>query len=148
MSDFLLGFDAKLYQGAAAEPAPTDATGLTENDKVMDLTLSLSSSEVDVGARGNGDVEATAAGKKSYQLEFGLKFKPGDALCAAIQSAWENRTPLAFAALTGDKAAADNEGPVGNWSITGYNRDEPMDGMIKYNITAKILNYGGWITTV
>ena len=62
MADFLLGMNAKIYQGAAAADASTlDPATLTEMGNVKDVTLSLEAGEADITTRANNGWKATAA---------------------------------------------------------------------------------------
>ena len=47
-------------------------------------------------------------------------------------------------ARTGAKAAVGAEGPVGDWSITEFSRDETLTEASKYNIPAKLATFKAW----
>ena len=56
MADFILGMNAKIYQG----PPDTALASLTEMGNVRDVTLSLEAGEADITTRANSGWRATA----------------------------------------------------------------------------------------
>ena len=138
--DFLLGMNAKLYYGAAGE----GIEDLTEVDNVADVTLSLEAGEADVTTRANEGWRATAPTLRSASLEFEMLWKPSDTAFAAIRDAFLANEQVAFGVLTGDVDDADSEGPVGDWSITGFTRSEPLEEGVKVAVTAKLATYDEW----
>ena len=58
----------------------------------------------------------------------------------AIRQAWYSGDPVHLAALT----SATGEGPVGDFSITGFSRSEPLEEAIKYSVTAKLTEWEEW----
>ena len=160
--DYLLGMNAKLYFGSAyamtGEPPEwpeVDIEGdLDEIGNVKDLTLSLEAGEADITTRENSGWRATAPVLKEAQLEFEMQWKPGDAAFEAVRDAYINGTTLALAALTegpwvvpepqGGPEATDAEGPVGNWSITNFSRNESLEEAITVSVTAKLSAFVVW----
>ena len=138
--EFLLGMNAKLYQGAA----DATLTTLTEMGNVRDLTCTMECGEADVTTRGNSGWKATAPTLKEATLEFEMVWKPGDTGFEAIKNAFLNNTTVALAPLTGDKATNGSEGPRGNWSITNFSREEPLEEAIIVKVTAKMAKFAAW----
>jgi hypothetical protein len=58
----------------------------------------------------------------------------------AIKNAWLKGEQIHLAALT----SANGEGPVGDFSITGFSRSEPLEEAIKYSVTAKLSQWEKW----
>lgn len=143
MATFQLGKDAKIYYGAEGDPL----TGLTEMGNVTNVSLTLEASEADVTTRANSGWRATVATLKSCSVEFEMQFKPSDAGFTAIQTAFMNSGLIRLAPLTGDKSVAGNEGPMGDFSVTNFSRDEALEEAIKYKVTAKLAVYDSWVTT-
>jgi len=133
---FRLGMKGKLFYGAGG------ATGVptSELDNVSDVTISLDASEADVTTRGNSGFRATVSGLKECTIEFTMMYKVGDAGFKAIREAWYSGDPIHLAALTGP----GGEGPVGDFSITGFKRSEPLEEAIKYDVTAKLTEWEKW----
>ena len=140
--DFMLGIDAKLYYNATLGAALTTFT-LTL-DRVQDVSLKISTSDADITTRANSGWKATAPTLKEAEVSFGLVAKAGDAGLIALRTAWLANTAIGLAVLTGAKAVVGAEGPVGDWSITEFSRDETLTEAIKYNITAKLTTFKAW----
>ena len=133
---FRLGMKGKLFQGAGGSTGvPT-----TELDNVSDVTITLDAAEADVTTRANSGFRATVSGLKECTIEWTMMYKPGDAGFKAIRKAWYDGDPIHLAALTSEHG----EGPVGDFSITGFSRSEPLEEAIKYDVTAKLTEWEMW----
>jgi hypothetical protein len=145
MADFLLGMNAKIYQGAAAaDPSTLLPSALTEMGNVKDVTLSLGAGEADVTTRANNGWRATAPTLRECSCEFDMIWKPGDAGFEAIKSAFLTAGTVALAVLTGAHNESGAEGPVGNWSITNFSRSEALEEAVTVSVTAKLAAFGQW----
>ena len=145
MADFLLGMNAKIYQGAAAaDPATLDPATLTEMGNVKDVTLSLEAGEADITTRANSGWRATAPTLRECSCEFEMVWKPGDAGFEAIKAAFLSAGTVALAVLTGAHNESGAEGPVGNWSITNFSRSEALEEAVTVSVTAKLAAFGQW----
>jgi len=145
MPDFLLGMNAKIYQGAAAaDPSTLDPSTLTEMGNVKDVTLSLEAGEADVTTRANSGWRATAPTLRECSCEFEMVWKPGDVGFEAIKSAFLTAGTVALAVLTGAHNESGAEGPVGNWSITNFSRSEALEEAVTVSVTAKLAAFGQW----
>ena len=125
--------NAKIYQG----PTGTALTSLTEMDNVKDVTLNLEAGEADVTTRANQGWRATAPTLRECTAEFEMLWKPGNTGFDAIKTAFLTTATIALAVLTGDKAVSDTEGPRGDFSITNFSRNEPLEEAITVNVTVK-----------
>lgn len=137
---FVLGMDAKIYQGVAAAELAT----LTEMSNVKDVTLTLEAGEADVTTRANQGWRATAATLKECSVEFEMLWKPGDVGFEAIKDAFLTSGQIELAVLTGDMDTADSEGMVGSFSITSFSRSEPLEEGVTVSVTAKLAVYRQW----
>jgi hypothetical protein len=52
---------------------------------------------------------------------------------------------LELAPLTKAKDAAGSEGPKGEYSITGFTRNEPLEEAITVSVTAKLAAFDEWV---
>jgi len=138
---FQLGMNAKIYQG----PAGTALELLTEMSNVRDVTLTLEAGEADVTTRGNSGWRATAATLREATCEFEMLWNPGDAGFEAVRTAFLASSQIALCPLTDDRDTADAEGPRGDWSITGFTRNEPLEEGITVNVTAKLARFDEWV---
>ena len=136
LKEFRLGIKAKIYHGAAG------TTGVPTNEltNVTDVTLTLDASEADVTTRDNDGFRATIAGLKECTIEFDMLYLSKDTGFRAIKNAWLKSEQIHLAALT----SANGEGPVGDFSITGFSRAEPLEEAIKYSVTAKLSQWEAW----
>jgi hypothetical protein len=145
MADFLLGMNAKIYQGAAAaDPSTLDPSTLTEMGNVKDVTLSLEAGTADITTRANNGWRATAPTLRECTSEFEMIWKPGDVGCEAIKAAFLSAGTVALAVLTGAHNESGAEGPVGNWSITNFSRSEALEEAVTVSVTAKLAAFGQW----
>ena len=88
----------------------------------------------------NDGFRATIAGLKECTVEFSMLYLPNDAGFRAIRAAWLSADQIKLAALT----SATGEGPVGDFSITGFSRSEALEEAIKYDVTAKLSQWEEW----
>jgi hypothetical protein len=140
-----LGMNAQiLYGEAVADPTTLTPASMTELTNVKDVTINHETGEADVTTRGNSGWRATAATLRECSVDFQMIWKNGDAGFTAIKEAWVNGTEIALAILTGDPAEAGTEGPFGNFSITNFTRNEPLEEAITVDVTAKLSAWGGW----
>jgi len=142
---FKLGMNAKLYFAAAAEtPSTLDPTTMTEVDNVKDVTVTMEAGEADITTRANQGWRATAPTLRECTLEFEMQWKPGDAAFEAVKTAFLSSGEIAFAALSDAYNSEGAEGPVGNFSITNFSRNEPLEEAITVSVTAKLSAIGEW----
>ena len=145
MADFLLGMNAKIYQGAAVSDAATIVpSSLAEMGNVKDVTLSLEAGSADVTTRANSGWRATAPTLRECSCEFEMVWKPGDAGFEAIKTAFLTAGTVALAILTGAHNEDGAEGPVGNWSITNFSRNEALEEAVTVSVTANMAAFGQW----
>ena len=145
--NYTLGMDCKLYYGdslvAGGGPA---AVSWNEIDNCKDLTLGLETGEANITTRGNNGWRATAATLKDGSIEFEMLWKPGDGAFDAIQAAWAAAAEISIAALDGDIAVNGQQGLAGNFSVTNFSRNEPMEEGVTVNVTLKPSSYTQWYT--
>lgn len=142
MSDqFVLGMNAKIYQGAAGAALNV----LTEMANVKDVTLSLEAGEADVTTRANQGWRATAPTLRECTAEFEMLWKPGDVGFDAVKTAFLTAGSIRLAVLTGGSTAVGSEGPLGDFSITNFSRSEPLEEGVTVSVTAKLAVFEEWV---
>jgi len=139
--EFLLGMNAKIYQGAAGGALAT----LTEMANVKDVRLNLEAGEADVTTRANQGWRATAPTLRECTAEFEMLWKPGDAGFDAVKTAFLSAGTIRLAVLTGDRTASGTEGPLGDFSITNFSRNEPLEEGVTVSVTAKLAVFDSWV---
>ena len=141
MATFILGMNAKIYQGAAGAALGA----LTEMSNVRDVTLNLEAGEADITTRANSGWRATAPTLREYTAEFEMVWKPGDAGFNAVKTAFLTSATLELAILYQDKATAGAQGPKGSFSITSFSRNEALEEAITVSVTAKLAEFDQWV---
>ena len=138
--EFLLGMNAKIYQGAAGGALAT----LTEMANVQDVTLSLEAGEADVTTRANQGWRATAPTLRECTAEFEMLWKPGDTVFEAIKTAFLTAGTVALAVLDQKVGITGAQGPLGDFSITNFSRNEALEEAIVADVTAKLAVFVEW----
>ena len=138
MATFILGKDAKLYHG------PSGATASTEMSNVRDVTLSLEAGEADVTTRANSGWRATAPTLRECTVEFQMVWRPGDTVFEAIKTAFLTSGTVALAVLDQKVAVTGAQGPLGDFSITNFSRNEALEEAIVADVTAKLARFEEW----
>jgi len=141
MATFILGMNAKIYQGAAGSAL----AALAEMGNVRDVTLTLEAGEADITTRANSGWRATAPTLRECTAEFEMVWKPGDAGFDAVKNAFLTSATLELAILDQDKATAGAQGPKGSFSITSFSRNEALEEAITVSVTAKLAEFDEWV---
>ena len=141
MADFILGKDAKVYQGAAGAVLGA----MTETGNVKDVTLNLEAGEADITTRANGGWKATAPTLRECTAEFEMLWKPGDAAFDAVKSAFLTSGTLELAFLDQAKNVTGAQGPKGRFAITSFSRNEPLEEAITVSVKAKLSVFDQWV---
>jgi len=138
---FILGMNGKVYFG---EPADLLAA-LTEMSNVKDVTVSMEAGEADVTTRANSGWWATASTLKEASMEFEMQWKPSDAGFAAVQEAFMNSSQIRMIAMSQARDVVGSEGLLGDWSITQFSRNEPLEEAQTVSVTAKLALFDSWV---
>lgn len=124
------GWDCKLYYGTAGDQATTLL------DNVKDGTLSLGAAEADVSVRGTA-FDLTAVVRHAVSFSFDLLYVFGDTGFAALETAYKTRAAIALLIADGAKMTPGVRGVDGDFVVTQFDRNEPLDGKITYSVTVK-----------
>jgi hypothetical protein len=141
VATYVLGMNAGLYQGAAGA---TDPATMTEVDNVRDVTLTLEAGAADITTRGNSGWRATAPTLRECTVEFQMVWRPGDAVFDAVKSAFLTAGTVALAALDQKVAVTGAQGPLGDFAITNFSRNESLEEAIVADVTAKLSRFETW----
>ncbi len=148
MPEFQLGMSAKAYYGTtpvvAATEAAINAATLIELTNVKDMTCNLETGEADVTTRANAGWRTTAATLREMTVEFEMQWKSGDAGFEAIKAAWLASTEIVLAVLDQAKTVMGTQGPAGNFVITNFSRNEPLEEALTVSVTAKASSFPQW----
>ena len=135
--DFVIGMNGKAYQG----PAGTAIGSLVEITNIKDVSISMEAGEADVTTRGNSGWRATAATLRECSAEFEMLWKPTDVSFTAIKNAFLNATNLSMAFLSEESG----QGPLGDFAVTNFSRNEPLEEGITVSVTVKLASFTQWI---
>ena len=141
MATFVLGMNAGLYQGDAGE---TDPDMMTKVDNVRDVTLQMEAGSADITTRGNSGWRATAPTIRECTVEFQMIWKPGDAVFDAIKTAFLSAGTVALAVLDQLATVSGAQGPLGDFSILNFTRNESLEEAIVADVTAKLAQFEEW----
>jgi hypothetical protein len=141
MANYVLGMNAGLYFGAAGE---TDPSLMTEVTNAKDVTLSLEAGDADITTRANSGWRATAPTLRECTVEFQMVWKPGDAAFDAIKAAFLSAGTVALVALDQKRTVVGAQGPLGDFSITNFSRNEALEEAIVADVTAKLARFEEW----
>ena len=160
-SNYVLGKDGKLYLFAyngrkftAAGASPNDystptlitSSAVLNTDYAIygncqDVTITTDTDEEDITAREDNGFEATIATIKRSTIEFTARWKKGDTFFGWLRDAWKNSAEIAAMGMDGAWDTDDNSGLIGNFSVTGFGRNEPVKGIMTADITLKGSSY-------
>lgn len=138
---FVLGMNAGLYQGTAGE---ADPALMTEVDNVRDVNVSMEAGEADITTRGNSGWRAYAPTLRECSVEFQMVWRPGDAVFEAVKDAFLSASTVALAVLSEKRSVAGAQGPLGDFSITAFSRNEALEEAIVADVTAKLAVFREW----
>jgi len=140
---YQLGKNAKLYYGIAGAES---VSGLTEIPHVKDVTVNHDEEEYENTGRDNNGWNSTVTVGSNLSIDFQFRYIPGDTIYKALKAAQIAKTPLSFAALSGDRSLDDAaEGPLGDFVITKCSRSEPLKEGISVDVTIKLNSFTQWI---
>lgn len=141
MPEFILGMNAKLYQGTAAAVLGS----LTELTKAKDVTLTLDKATADITTRGNAGWRAKTGTLKEASVTFDMIWKPGDAGFDAIKDAYLGNAGIELAILDQDRATSGAQGLKGTFDITSFARNEALEEAITVSVTADLTVFDQWV---
>lgn len=121
--------------GTTAQLSYTGSHTLISN--VRDLKLVMDKNEADVTTRANAGWKATLDGLKDATVEWESIWDSTDTALAAILSAFLNNTTLAFQVMDGAYGTSGSQGLVGTFTVTKFERDEPLTEGMKISIAIK-----------
>ena len=126
---YVRGVDAGLYYGAKDVTSPSSMTEITN---VRDVTLSLESADADITTRANSGWRNTISTLRECTVEFQLLWLPGDSAFETIRNAFLAGTEIALAVLDQKRTVQGSLGPVGNFAITKFSRNEGLEDAVTF----------------
>ena len=99
---------------------------------VQDVTVNMSAGEADVTTRGNSGWRQTVPTLRECSIEFTMLYLPGESTFDTLLSAFNS----------GDTVQASCEGISGDWGVTNFSYEEPLEDAVKVNVTLKLAKIG------
>lgn len=125
--------NAKLYYNTASYASPT----WSEICNVMDVTLSCTSSEIDLTTRCGGGYKEYGAGLKDITIDFGMLFDTDDTAQVALRTAFFAGTTVEILILDGASGTSGSEGVRATCIVTAFTRNEALGDALKVDITLR-----------
>ncbi len=143
--NYTLGRDAVLYIGGTYAVDTTDVQGDAYTN-IKDVTVTMSSKEIDVNTRATAATgwSASAPGLKEGAVKVKALWKSSDEIFASVKDAWLDGTEIGLAALSGADDADGSEGPMGNYVVIDFERQEGIDDAQSVDITFKPSSFMSW----
>jgi hypothetical protein len=131
------GKDHKIYLSAdlLTDTVGGGATWL-EFTPVESTNSDISREEVTFKTRENGGAEQTLGGSLSNTIEVNWAYLSGDTEQELLLDSIVADNSVACADMDGDITTPGNSGQIGNYTITNYAQDKPIDGVV--NVTASL----------
>jgi predicted secreted protein len=126
-----LGLDAKLYYKVGGQGG---GGSWLELSNAKDVTLNLEKGEADVTTRANQGWRATIGTLKEANVDFEMVWDTSDAGFTAISDSYFDDTIIGLQILDG----AAGQGLQGDFSVTKFSRNEPLEGAITVSVTVKV----------
>jgi len=104
------------------------------------ITSYTSAGEADVTTRANSGWEATAAILKKCSIDFDMIWDTEDAGFLALRDAFLANDTIAILCLT----SAAGDGPDGDFSVTGFQRNEPLADAVTVSVSLKLAVFREW----
>jgi hypothetical protein len=108
---------------------------------VIDVTLDLSATEIDASDRCGNGFTATVAGLKQFSIDTALIKKKSAGVLPAyytnLRDAFMNDSLVTVMVLDDDKSTTGADGFVAVMSVFNFSEDQPLEDVIKNNITLK-----------
>lgn len=140
-----LGMNAQVYYHATATTALSGMTLIATG--VRDVSLSISAATAKVTTRNSGGWEQELPTLKSLEVSLKIPLDPTDAFYQQLQTSFIAGGTFSSAFLTDTKATSGSTGPVGDFSVTKFDRAEPLDGVMEMDVTLKLAKFTAWNST-
>jgi len=142
-----IGADCKAYYGTVALAGTPDTGAWNLINNMRDLRLPVSVGEAEMNTRGgNSGWEAIVPTLLKGEITFEMLWDTADAAFTKLQTAFLAKAELAFAAMDGPIATKGSQGLAGNFYVTNFERNEPLQEGVKVSVTLKCSSRTAWYT--
>ena len=105
---------------------------------VESTSSDIAREEVTFKTRENGGAEQTLGGSLSATIEVNWAYLSGDTEAELLLDSIVSDSAVAVADMDGDIATSGNAGQIGNYTITNYASDKPIDGVVTITASLKL----------
>ena len=139
---FKLGKDAVAYFNATAGTLLSGMSSLL--DGVRDIQLGMGSGTAKTTTRASGGWETELPTLRNLEVSLKIPLDVANAGYQALALAFTTGASIAAAFLTDAKIVTGAEGPVGDFTVTKFDRNEPLDGEVEVDVTLKLCAFTAW----
>lgn len=120
----------KAYYGNAGAEATNELTGISED------SIPTTGVEAEVTTKG-AIFKQYATVMHDAPCTFKILWDSANAGHTALRTAHEDKTLISLLFLDGAKNVAGHYGIGGDFTVTGFERDAPIEGKLAYSVTVK-----------
>jgi hypothetical protein len=140
-----LGKDAVAYYHATPTTALSGMTLILSG--VRDVQLSIGAGSAKTTTRASGGWETELPTLRTLSVSLKIPLDPTDAGYIQLATSFLAGSTFAAAFLTDTKATVGAEGPVGDFGVTKFDRNEPIDGEVEVDVELKLAKFTAWNKT-
>lgn len=135
----LIGLEAKAYYKVGGFGGGGSWVELTN---CKDLTSNAEKGEADTTTRANLGWRSTRGTLKTFSVDFQMLDDDADAAFVAFRDVFLSANDLIGMRVLDE---ASGEGIEGDFSVTKFSRNEPLEEAISYDVTAKLTTFSQWL---
>lgn len=136
------GKDFKLYYSTTLLTSLSDeGASWNEITVAQDVTRNKSRDSFPVSNRATAGYKTKLTGLKDGSISVELTYDPEDTSYAALDAAFESDTAVAIMDLDGDSATAGSKGIMGNFKISQFEVNQPIEGAATVSATLDPYQY-------
>ena len=143
-----VGLEAKFYyNGSTLLDGGSNTPGSlswTEDQNVKEVNLNTEAGTADMTTRGSNGWRNVLVALKEGSIELTKNFDSADAAYQALRDAYNNRTEIAGAVMSGDINTSGEEGLASNYVVTNFSRSEPLEDGMTVSITLSPSSHTEW----
>jgi len=132
----ITGKNAKLYYISGGIPETTPTWVLL--GAIKSVKAPLEKDEIDATTRDSGDFKRYIGGLKDVPVSIEMPYDNANTGFGVVQGAYFADTVLGIALMDGDIETAGSQGLLADFIVTGFDIDQPLDGLVMVNISLKL----------
>lgn len=101
---------------------------------VQDLDVSDEVTKANTTSKG-ANIGTVGVGYRNVAVNFKMVYVKGDAGYTALATAFGSQAAIHLLVLNGGTGTTGATGYNGDWHVTKFNKSEPLDGQVMYDVT-------------